>query len=261
MKIAITGKGGTGKSTITALMARVIRDKKDSVLLVDADPDMNLAAILGIPEDRKITPIIELKELISERTGVPSGQGAPLFKMNPRVEDIPDKYCVSSNGIKLIVMGTTIKGGGGCSCPENAFLKSLLSHMMLSRKEWVIMDMEAGIEHLGRGTAIGVDHMMVVVEPNKTSIATAHRINKLSEDLHIKNVHVIANKIYNQAQKEFVKQQVEKMNIIGFIEYSDIIAGISLGNILPMDINTDDDSLEQIRKIINSISDDYHETH
>ena len=126
MKIAVTGKGGVGKTTITALIGRVLKDLGKSVLFIDADPDMNLATVTGFPPDRNITPITHLKELIAERTGVIPGQPAPIFKMNPKVDDIPDKYCVEHDGYKLMVMGTIKTGGGGCACPENAFLKSLL---------------------------------------------------------------------------------------------------------------------------------------
>ena len=149
MKIAVTGKGGVGKSTIVALMSRILREAGKTVLAIDADPDMNLATILGVPEHYEITPIIDLKELIAERTGTEVGKSAPFFTMNPKVDDIPEKYCVEYEGIKVLTMGTVTKGGGGCACPENAFLKHLLSHLVLLRKEWVLVDMEAGIEHLG----------------------------------------------------------------------------------------------------------------
>ena len=151
MKIALTGKGGVGKSTLAAMIARVVRDQDNKVVAIDADPDMNLATIFDVSRAREITPIIEMKELIAERTGTEVGQPAPFFTMNPKVDDIPESYWVDQNGIKLLVMGTVQRGGGGCACPENAFLKSLLGHMMIARREWVILDMEAGIEHLGRG--------------------------------------------------------------------------------------------------------------
>ena len=183
MKIAITGKGGVGKSSLAALAARVIREAGDPVVVIDADPDMNMATLLGVPAEQAVTPIIALKELIAERTGTKVGEPAPFFTMNPKVDDIPEKYWIDRQGIKLLAMGTIQRGGGGCACPENAFLKSLLGHLMIARREWVILDMEAGIEHLGRGTALGVDSMVVVVEPNRTSLETAYRIRKLAEDL------------------------------------------------------------------------------
>ena len=127
MKIAITGKGGVGKTTITALLARILKEASKKVILIDADPDMNLAALLGIPENKDIKPISELKELIAERTDTEPGKPAPFFKLNPRVDDIPEKYCINYNGIKFLIMGSIKGGGAGCACPQNAFLKSLIS--------------------------------------------------------------------------------------------------------------------------------------
>ena len=228
MKIAVTGKGGVGKSTISAVMARVLKEAGHKVLLIDADPDMNSASILGVPDAQSIQPIRELKELIAERTGTEVGRPAPLFKMNPQVSDIPDKYCREHEGIKVLVMGTIVKGGGGCACPENAFLKTLLSHLILARDEWVILDMEAGIEHLGRGTALGVDEMFVVVEPSQTSIETAQRVRKLSSDIGIKNLRVIGNKVQNQDERAYLEENLQGFDILGYIEYSDEIRKINL---------------------------------
>jgi len=251
MKLAITGKGGVGKTTIVALLARVLHDKNYKVLLIDADPDMNLASVLGIPKDTPITPIIEMRDLIAERTGAEVGQPAPFFKMNPKVDDIPDKYSINYHDLKLMVMGTIRNGGGGCACPENAFLKSLLAYMIVLRNEWVLLDMEAGIEHLGRGTTIGVDQMLIVVEPNKTSIETAHRIKKLSNDIGIKNLSVIANKIQGQEEKDFLKDNLEGFTILGYINYSDIIKKISLNIINPFDVK--DDDLTPIKNLVDNL--------
>jgi len=228
MKIAVTGKGGVGKTTFVALVGSVLRNKDHTVLFIDADPDMNLATVLGIPQDVQITPIVELKELIAERTGVAVDTPAPFFKMNPKVDDIPDKYCVDYNGYKLMVMGTIKKGGGGCACPENAFLKSLLAYLVVARDEWVLLDMEAGIEHLGRGTAIGVDTMIIVVEPNRTSIETAFRIKRLSEDIRIKKIKVVGNKIQTREDIDFLVTGLHGFDIIGYLDYSDDVRQISL---------------------------------
>ncbi len=251
MKLALAGKGGVGKTSIVALFARVLKDRGNKVLLIDADPDMNLATVLGIPHEKEIIPIVELKDLIAERTGVETGTPAPFFKMNPKVDDIPDKYCVEWGGIKLIVIGAVKKGGSGCACPENAFLKNLLSYLVVNRDEWVILDMEAGIEHLGRGTAIGVDHMIAVVEPNKTSIETAYRIKKLSQDIGIKRVSIIGNKIQLQDEKKFLESELRDFQILGFIEYSDIIKKTSLGIQSPMEIESI--LLESFKKIIDTL--------
>jgi len=231
MKIALTGKGGVGKSTLAAMIARVVRDQSNKVVAIDADPDMNLATLFGISPNREITPIIEMKELIAERTGTEVGQPAPFFTMNPKVDDIPEKYWVDQNGVKLLVMGTVQRGGGGCACPENAFLKSLLGHMMIARQEWVILDMEAGIEHLGRGTALGVDYMLVVVEPNRTSTETAHRIQKLAADIGIKKVRVVGNKVRNTSDQDVIRKACEGLEILGFLPLSEQIRQISTGEI------------------------------
>ena len=248
MKIAVTGKGGVGKTTIIALIGRVLRDRSNSVLFIDADPDMNLATVLGIPPDRRITPIIELQELIAERTGVKKNQPAPLFKMNPKVDDIPDQYAIEYKGFKLMVMGTIQKGGGGCACPENAFLKTLLNYMVITSKEWVLLDMEAGIEHLGRGTAIGVDHMIIVVEPNGTSTETALRIRKLADDLLIKNIQVIGNKIHSKDEEDFIREELKDFNILGFIPNSDVIRRISLKKTTPLEV--DRESIKPVEEIV-----------
>jgi CO dehydrogenase maturation factor len=252
MKLALTGKGGVGKTSIVALFARVLKDRGNKVLLIDADPDMNLATVLGISSSANITPIVELKELIAERTGVEVGKSAPFFKMNPKVDDIPDRYCVEHNGLKLIVMGTIRKGGGGCACPENAFLKNLLSYLVINSEEWVILDMEAGIEHLGRGTAIGVDHMIVVVEPNRTSVETAYRIKKLAGELNIFSVLVIGNKIQDDGEKEFLKNSIKDIEILGFITESDSIRELSRGT--KSNEKIDGGSLKQVENIIDRLT-------
>jgi CO dehydrogenase maturation factor len=201
-------------------MARILRDAGKTVLTIDADTDMNLATILGVPESTTITPIIELKELIAERTGTEVGKSAPFFTMNPKVDDIPEKYCVEYEGIKVLTMGTITRGGGGCACPENAFLKQLLSHLVLLRKEWVLVDMEAGIEHLGRGTAIGVNEMLVVVEPSQASLETAQRVQKLADEIGIKKLRVIGNRVQDEAEKEFLRTHLQDIDILGFLDYA-----------------------------------------
>jgi CO dehydrogenase maturation factor len=227
MKIAVAGKGGVGKSSIVALLARGLGESGKEVIIIDADPDMNQASLLGIPSSTTITPISELKELIAERTGTKPDEPAPFFTMNPKVSDIPKKYAVRIHGITLLTMGTILKGGGGCACPQNAFIKSLISHLVINREEWVILDMEAGIEHLGRGTTLGMDHLLIVVEPNKTSIATAHRVKQLAGDIGIKNIHIIGNKIVSEEEKQLMRENLPDYHILGFIGYSEEIRQVS----------------------------------
>jgi CO dehydrogenase maturation factor len=251
MKIAITGKGGVGKSSLAALAARVIREAGDPVVVIDADPDMNMATLLGVPADRAVTPIIALKELIAERTGTKVGEPAPFFTMNPKVDDIPEKYWIDVRGIKLLAMGTIQRGGGGCACPENAFLKSLLGHLMIARREWVILDMEAGIEHLGRGTALGVDSMVVVVEPNRTSLETAFRIRKLAADLRIRRVQVVGNKVRNPAEERFIRDNAEGLPVLGMIEASEDVRRISTGELSVFELAGK--PLEQVAGIVKQL--------
>jgi CO dehydrogenase maturation factor len=240
MKIAIAGKGGVGKSTISALIARCLSDGGERVLLVDADPDTNLSTLLGIEDPSVIRPISGLKELIAHRTGTDTDESSPLFRMNPKVDDIADEYCAEIAGIKLIVMGTIARGGGGCACAENAFVKSLVSHMILGRKEHVVMDMEAGIEHLGRGTAIGVDALIVVVEPSRMSLNTAIRITRLAGDLGIKNIRMIGNKIRSREEETFIINNSNGLGIAGFIPYLDEILEMNRGekNVFTLDTKT-----------------------
>jgi CO dehydrogenase maturation factor len=250
MKLAVSGKGGVGKSTCIALMARIFRDSGYKVLAVDADPDMNLAGILGVPHSDSLTPISQFKELIAERTGTSVNQPAPLFKMNPKVDDIPDQYCTEHEGIKFMAMGTISRGGGGCACPINTFLKQLLAHMVLMRDEAVLLDMEAGIEHLGRGTAMGVDRLAVIVEPSRASIETAHRVRDLATDLGIRHIEVIGNKVRSGAERNFIEEHIQDIKIAGFIDDSEEIRGLNTNGLTALDI--DAAPLHQLKEIIEN---------
>lgn len=239
MKLAISGKGGTGKTTLAGVLAWVYANEGRKVLAVDADPDANLASALGFPRQmtESLTPLAEMKELVEERTGVKPGSIGSLFVLNPRVDDIPDKYCVEHRGVKLLVAGTIKGGGTGCFCPENALLKSLLRHLLLERDEVVIVDMEAGIEHLGRGTASGVDALIVVVEPGHRSLQTAASIRKLAGDLGINRVLVVGNKIRSPSDRKFILSQVPQREILGFISYSPLILQSDLEDRSPADVD------------------------
>lgn len=216
MKMAITGKGGVGKTTIAGTLARIYAGRGKKVYAVDADPDANLASAIGIEPEAAaaITPISEMRELVLERTGAEPGSMAPVFKMNPRVDDLPESLSTEAYGVRLLRLGTVNKGGGGCVCPESALLKSLLSHLMLNEKEIVIVDMEAGIEHLGRATARGVDAMLMVVEPGRRSIQTAEAITRLAADIGISRVMMVVNKV-TPADVSFCDGLKEKFHVIG----------------------------------------------
>ncbi len=185
MKIAIAGKGGVGKTTITAILSYLF-SREGEVLAIDCDPSMNLALTLGVKDFK---PLSELKDLIYERVG----RGL-IYKLNPKVDDVIEKYSVrNEDGIKVLVLGTIEKGGEGCFCPESAFLRAVLRHAIL-KSDYLLMDMDAGIEHLGRGTARGVDVMLAVVEPNVKSILTAKKIERLARDIGIERVYFVLNK-------------------------------------------------------------------
>ncbi|MBF7096905.1 ATP-binding protein [Alkalibacter mobilis] len=226
MKIAITGKGGVGKSTISAALSRYFAENGYNVLAVDADPDANLALALGmdVKDASKIIPISEMNSLVEERTGAKPGTYGTTFKMNPKVDDIPERYASEFEGIKVLVMGSVDIGGSGCVCAEHVLLKRLTSHLILREKDVVIMDMEAGIEHLGRGTAGSVDAFITVVEPGERSVQTFEKVKKLSADLGVDNVMVIGNKITDKDDEDFIKEHVGEENCLGFIYYDKTIS-------------------------------------
>lgn len=219
MKIAVSGKGGVGKTTVTALLARLLAAEGDRVLAVDADPAPCLASALGIENADEISPIVDLKELIEERTGAKSGSFGSFFKMNPTVSDLPEQLWVEKDGVYLLVMGTVDHGGSGCICPESVMLKALVTHLMLGRKDHLLMDMEAGVEHLGRATATAVDLMLVVVEPGARSVVTAHRVQQLASDIGIKRVAAVANKVRDEADREALVHALEPIPLLGALPF------------------------------------------
>jgi CO dehydrogenase maturation factor len=223
MKIAIGGKGGVGKTLLAALLSKVFTESGYSVIAIDADPDGNLAATLGFPHPEQIVPISEMSSLIEERTGAKPGESGGFFKLNPKVDDLPDEYSQEHRGIKLMVMGRLKKGGSGCYCPENALLRALVSHLLLARDEVVILDMEAGIEHLGRATAKAVDKLIIVVEPGRRSVDSAYRVNKLAKDIGLDNIAVVGNKIRSPEDKEFLISSLTGFEFLGFVPYDQAI--------------------------------------
>jgi len=226
MKLAITGKGGVGKTTLTSLLAWIYSTEGNRVIAIDANPDANLATALGISaeESQKITPIAELQELIQERTGAKPGSFGTFFKVNPKVDDIPERFSIQKDGIKLLVMGTVKKGGGGCLCPEGAMLKSLLSHLVLGRSEVVVMDMDAGVENLGRGTAKAVDAFIIVVEPGQRSFQTARAIQRLAKDLGVKKCYIVGSKTHDAIERRFIIDNLSDFEVLGFLNYHPEVA-------------------------------------
>lgn len=219
LKLAFGGKGGVGKTTVTALIARTIAaiEKETSVIAIDADPVANLAAGLGIDETKPITPVAELSDLIAERTGAQPGTMGGFFTLNPKVDDIPERFSLERDGVKLLVMGTVQSGGSGCICPESTILKALMNHLVLGRKEVVVMDMEAGVEHLGRATSGSVDALVVVVNPGARSRKAADKIRKLGQDIGIKRILVLGNRVTSEEDRTLIEESMKDYEILGFL--------------------------------------------
>ena len=253
MKIAVSGKGGVGKSTIAASIALLLAKRGERVLALDADPDANLAAALGIPAEKKITPVSAQIALIEERTGAKVDQYGQVFKLNPEVGDVAEKLGVSHNGVDLIVLGAIKRGGGGCACPENVFIKALVTDLVLYKNETLIMDMEAGIEHLGRATVSGVDVMVIVVEPGQRSLDCAQTVIRMSKEIGLEKFIIAGNKITSEDDKKFISEQLSvNSEQIVFISYSERIRNADRDGISALD-GMSDDERAVIEKIIDMI--------
>lgn len=251
MKLAISGKGGVGKTTFASLLIRTYNQLGKRVLAIDADPDANLAAGLGIENSDRIIPISEMKELVSERTGAQPGSMGGYFKLNPKVDDLPEALSVTFENIKLMRLGGVKKGGAGCICPESTLLRALVMHIVLARDEVVVMDMEAGIEHLGRATAKAVDKLIVVVEPGRRSIDTAEHIRKLANEIGLDAIAVVGNKIRGPKDREFLQTHLNDFEFLGFLPYDDALIEADLNGISPFD--TDSPSKAEVSKMISEI--------
>ena len=236
MKLAVSGKGGVGKTTFSALLIRTFNQMGKRVLAIDADPDANLAAGLGIENSEHIVPISEMKELVFERTGAQPGSIGGFFKLNPKVDDLPDALSATFENIKLMRLGGVKKGGAGCICPESALLRALIMHVVLARDEVVVMDMEAGIEHLGRATAKAVDKLIVIVEPGRRSIDTAEHIRRLAKEIGLEAIAVVGNKIRGPKDQEFLQDHLADFEFIGFLPYDDALIEADLNGISPFDV-------------------------
>ena len=225
MKLAIAGKGGSGKSTVAGVLALLQARAGCRVLAVDADPDANLASVLGVPAERQreIVPISERRALIEERTGAKVRQYGQMFKLNPEVADIADDCALVHEGVALLVLGAIEAGGSGCACPESVLIKALVADLVLHKDEALVMDMEAGVEHLGRGTARGVDTMLVVVEPSRMSLDCAERVFRMAAEIGLTDVRVVANKIATPEEEAWLRDALPERKIVATIPFSEEI--------------------------------------
>lgn len=219
MKVAITGKGGVGKTTLTALLAQIYADQGREVLAVDADPSPCLAGALGFPAEARLRlhPISEMDQLIEERTGARPGTTGGFFTLNPRVDDIPERFSVLHRGVRLLEMGSVDTGGSGCICPESAMLKTLFTHLLFRQDEILLLDMYAGVEHLGRATVDFVDAMLVVVEPTRRSLGTASQIKKLANDIGLQRLYLVGNKVRNEEEVSFLEAETPDIPLLGYL--------------------------------------------
>ena len=247
MKVAITGKGGVGKTTLSSTLARLYADEGRTVLAADVDPDANLGLALGLTQEEvdEIVPISKMRTLVEERTGASAAN--QFYKLNPYVADIPEKFAKEINGVKLLVMGTVDLGGSGCVCPEHVMLKSILSAMTYRKNDVVIMDMEAGLEHLGRGTAANMDQFIVVIEPGARSVQTYRNVKRLAKDLGVKQVRVVANKVRDEADEEFIRNAIPAEDLLGMIHYNTEVIDADRQGKSPYDFSPT--AIEEIKKI------------
>ncbi len=229
IKIAIGGKGGVGKTTVCAILAQLFAENGFDVLAIDADPDANLASALGVASEQSPEPLINMKDLIAERTGTGKDAVGAYFKLNPKVSDLPEKYWRESNGLKLLVLGAITQAGSGCACPEGAFLRALLRHTILQRQEMVLVDLAAGVEFMGRASVQGIDALILVVEPGGRSIETANNMAKMGRELGIECVAAIANKITETSQTDEIISQLQNVDLLGNLQYSRSLQQADLG--------------------------------
>jgi len=252
IKIAVGGKGGVGKTTVCAILAKLFAESGFDVLAIDADPDANLATAFGVAPEQSPEPLINMKDLIAERTGTEKGAIGMYFKLNPKVSDLPEKYWHESKGLKLLVLGAITQAGSGCACPEGAFLKALLRDTILQRQELVLVDLAAGVEFMGRASVQGIDALVLVVEPGGRSIETANNMAKMGRELGIECVAAIANKITEISQIDTIKSQLQNIDLLGSLQYSRALQQADLGR-EPV-LGADAEIINELKQVKNQLT-------
>jgi CO dehydrogenase maturation factor len=249
-KIAVSGKGGVGKTMFSSIAAYLLADAGQTVYAIDADPNATLAMALGFSSElsEQVVPIVEMEDLIQERTGARPGEYGGYFSLNPRVDDVPARFSVTHRGVHLMQMGSIRGAGAGCACPENTMLRALMTHLLLRERETVIMDMVAGLEHLGRGTASAVDVMFIIVEPGRRSLEVAQDIANLASDLGIPNVWIVANKVRNERDRQFITEDLPGLQIVGWIPFSDNAIEADMKEVATYDAAPE--VVEEVRRVL-----------
>jgi len=254
LKIAVSGKGGVGKTFIAGGLAYSLASRGIKTVAIDADPSPNLALTLGLPieEARQILPISENKELIESKTG--TGY-AGVFRLSFTVDDIVRDFSVTTPfGVNLIVMGTVQSMGSGCTCPANAVIRALLRHLIVERNEAIIIDMEAGIEHIGRGTAQHVNLMLIIADANMKSLETANSIQKLANQAGIGQIFLVGNKIRKSLEEKTIENFADKnsIKVLDFVPYDQTIVDAEMQGETPLR-HKDSVAIRAIEKICDKL--------
>ena len=255
MKIAVAGKGGVGKTTIAGTIARLLGRDGLKILAVDADPSYTLWSTLGIPPDvaKKIVPLTKNETLIEERLQIDGAKGySGFFKLNPRVDDLAEKFAIEGpDNVSLLVAGTVDIGGSGCMCPSATLLKTLMRYLILGTDEAFVMDMDAGIENLGRGTTRGMDALLVVAEPGRRSLDILGKIRTLARDIDVGRVFAVGNKVATSDDDEMIQRWVENEGIplLGMVPLDEAIRQADRKGVAPIDLDPDSIGMRAIREI------------